>query len=260
VVTTPHGWSKEPDLKLRFYEGLNRLVFLGLDKVAPLSREIYDGLKKIPGISKKLQLIENAVDLAELEKARAIPPEVQRARQEGFFILGYIGQLIHRKGVDILLRALSLLSSEGIKAFVIGEGPLRGELENLAGELGLASKVVFTGYREDRLHFLRGFDVFVLPSRLEGVPRCLMEAMGVGKPVIASDIEGCRGLIPKDGDQGVLFPVNDFQALGERIRYLLANDQERKALGERARAFVVKNYSAERMVREYETLYLDMIE
>lgn len=259
LLATPHGWSKEPDFKLWCYETLNRLVFLGADKVVPLSREIYDGLKRIPGLKKKLQLIENAVDLSELEQAQEIPSEVQKARREGVFILGYIGQLIHRKGVDILLQALALIPSQRFKAFIIGEGPLRKELEKLVKKLGVSQQVVFTGYRKDRLNFLRGFDIFILPSRLEGIPRCLMEAMGMGKPVIASDIEGCRSLIPKDGDQGLLFPINDPQALAERINHLMFHEKERQALGERARAFVAQKYSAQRMAKEYEALYQELL-
>ncbi len=260
LLATPHGWSKEPDFKLWCYETLNRLVFLGTDKVAPLSREIYEGLKKIPGLPKKLHLIENGVDLDELAEPGPLPEEVALARKQGLFVLGYIGQLIHRKGVDVLLRALALLSTQKLKAFIIGEGPLRKELKDLASELGLGDKVIFTGYRKDRLSFLQGFDLFVLPSRLEGIPRCLMEAMGMGKPVIAANIEGCRSLIPQDGVQGHLFPVNDHQALAEKIKYLMANERERKALGERARAFVAEKYSAVRMAREYEVLYQKLLD
>jgi len=259
IIATPHGWSKEPDLKLKLYEILNRLCFLCLDKVVPLSQEIYNGLAKIPGLRRKLFLIQNAVDLSEIEEVKDIPQELRRAREEGYFILGYIGQLIHRKGVDVFLRALARLDKEKIKAFIIGEGPLKASLQRLALNLGLQETVIFTGYREDRLNFLRGFDLFVLPSRLEGVPRCLMEAMGMGKPVIASDIKGCRSLIPEPGVQGYLFPIEDYQTLAKHIQYLKAHPEIRQSLGLRAQEFIKKNYSAERMAKEYEALYAMLI-
>ncbi len=259
-IATPHGWSKEPDLKLKIYELLNRFTFLGVDKVAPLSEEIYQELARIPGLSSRLRLIRNAVDVSEVDSIKNEAPETRAAREEGAFILGYIGQLIHRKGIDILLKALSILRGLNFRLFVVGSGPLRERLEEMARDLGLVDRVVFTGYRADRLQLLRGFDLFVLPSRLEGIPRCLMEAMAMGKPVIASDIDGCRALIPNDGIQGLLFPAQDAQALARRIDYLAHHPEEARLMGERAREFIRIYYSAERMAREYEELYLEVIE
>ncbi|MBA2849523.1 glycosyltransferase family 4 protein [Thermosulfuriphilus ammonigenes] len=259
-IATPHGWSKEPDLKLKIYELLNRLTFLGVDKVAPLSEEIYQELARIPGLSSRLRLIRNAVDVSEVDSVKHEAPETRAAREEGAFILGYIGQLIHRKGIDILLKALSSLRGLNFRLFVVGSGPLRERLEEMARDLGLSDRVVFTGYRADRLQLLRGFDLFVLPSRLEGIPRCLMEAMAMGKPVIASDIDGCRALIPNDGIQGLLFPAQDAQALARRIDYLAHHPEEARLMGGRAREFIRIYYSAERMAREYENLYLEVME
>ncbi|WP_022853499.1 glycosyltransferase family 4 protein [Thermodesulfatator atlanticus] len=260
IIATPHGWSKEPDLKLAIYEGLNRLVFLGLDKVVPLSRELYQGLTGIPGLKRKLRLIVNAVDLAEIDAVKEVPEVVAKKRKEGFFILGYIGQLIHRKGLDVLFKALAKPGLEECFLFIVGEGPLRAQLEQMAKDLGIFERVVFTGYRADRLNFLRGFDVFVLPSRLEGIPRCLMEAMGMGKPVVASDIEGVKDLIPKDGEGGLLFPVEDSNALSEKILLLKENKLLAKKLSEKARKIVAQNFSAERMAQEYQALYQEVWE
>ncbi|AEH44590.1 glycosyl transferase group 1 [Thermodesulfatator indicus DSM 15286] len=255
IIATPHGWSKEPDFKLAVYETLNRLVFLGLDKVVPLSKEIYQGLLRIPGLKRKLTLIVNAVDLSEIEAVKDVPEEVLARKKEGFFILGYIGQLIHRKGLDILLKALSHKELSDCFLFVVGEGPLKNELKALAKKLGLFSRVAFTGYREDRLNFLRGFDVFVLPSRLEGIPRCLMEAMGMGKPVVASAIEGVMDLIPEDGEGGLLFPVKDAHALAQKIAIFKGDQKLRENISQKARQIVAEKFSAERMAREYEALY-----
>ncbi|WP_456432624.1 glycosyltransferase family 4 protein [Thermosulfuriphilus sp.] len=258
IVATPHGWSKEPDLKLKIYETLNRLSFLKVDRVVPLSEEIYQELDRIPGVASRLELIRNAVDISEIDEIQEPAPEVREINEAGLLTLGYIGQLIHRKGIDILLRAASLLKGNlkiDFRLFIVGEGPLRGELEHMAGELGLAEKVVFTGYRPDRLNLLKGFDIFILPSRLEGIPRCLMEAMAMGKAVIASDIKGSRALIPNEGLQGLVFPPEDARALAEKIIYLVRNKEERRQIGVRAREFIRIYYSAERMAREYEDLY-----
>ena len=123
--------------------------------------------------------------------------------------------------------------------------------------LGISERTHFLGFRKDRLALLKGLDVFVLPSRLEGIPRCLMEAMAAGVPVIASDIPGCNDLVI-DHETGILFPVNDAQALAEKVRELAVNHALRGSLAKAAREFVEQNFSATRMAREYESLYLSL--
>jgi len=123
--------------------------------------------------------------------------------------------------------------------------------------LGISDRIHFYGFRSDRLAFLKGFDVFVLPSRSEGIPRCLMESMAAEVPVIATDIPGCRNLI--DGENtGLLFPMNDSEALGNRIRKLSHAEDLRMTLGQNAKAYLEKHYSASRMAREYEKLYSNL--
>src|SRR5208283_5826212 len=113
---------------------------------------------------------------------KEVARELIQFRNEGIFIIGYIGQLIPRKGLDVLLDAVSRLSFENWRLAIIGEGESRLSLENQAKDLKISDKVCFFGFREDRIAFLRGFDVFVLPSRSEGIPRSVMEAMATGVP------------------------------------------------------------------------------
>ena len=110
----------------------------------------------------------------------------------------------------------------------------------------------------DRLAFLKGFDVFVLPSRSEGIPRGMMESMAAEVPIIATDIPGCRNLI--DGvNTGLLFPVDDSEALGDRIKKLSHAEDLRKAISQNGKAFLKEYFSASRMAREYEKLYCKLI-
>jgi glycosyltransferase involved in cell wall biosynthesis len=128
----------------------------------------------------------------------------------------------------------------------------------MVAELGLSRRVTFTGYREDRMAFLKGFDVFVLPSRSEGIPRCLMESMAAGIPVVASDIPGCRNLI--DGSStGLLFPAGDEVALQSRISELADSAERRSSIIDRARRFVESRFSCERMAEEYASFYEKLI-
>jgi glycosyltransferase involved in cell wall biosynthesis len=254
IVSTPHGWSKQADFKLMCYEFLDRCAFPFFDAVTPLSDELFQRLRAIPWLNGKLRLIRNAVDTSEIENVKDVAEELKQFRDEGNFIIGYIGQLIPRKGLDVLLDAVSRLSFENWRLAIIGEGESRLPLESQAKDLKINDKVYFYGFREDRIAFLRGFDVFVLSSRLEGIPRCIMEAMAAGIPVIASDIPGCRDLIVH-GQTGLLFPVDAGEILANRIETIASDDQIRDGLTRRGRELINSQFSAARMAEEYAGLY-----
>jgi glycosyltransferase involved in cell wall biosynthesis len=197
------------------------------------------------------------VDLTEIDSVTEGAPELQAWKSRGDTIAGYIGQLIARKRLDTLLRAFSKLDIVGKRLCIVGEGPERPELERLAGELGVADRVRFFGFRNDRIALMKHFDVFVLPSRLEGIPRCVLEAMASRVPVAASDIPGCRTLVT-DGVTGVLFPVGDDRVLAAKLRDLLANGAMRASLADKAYALVRRDYSAETMAEKYTDLYFQL--
>lgn len=254
IITTPHGWSRQADFRVLCYEMISRCIFPFLDAVAPLSRELFDELQHAPGMDGKLHLILNGVDISEIESQRDIFEEILRWKNDRFFVIGYIGQLIPRKGIDVLLKAVSRLGSLNWRLAIVGDGEERAHLELMAEELGIADRTRFFGFRKDRLAFLKGFDAFVLPSRLEGIPRCLMEAMAAGAPVVATDIAGCRDLI-HHGETGLLFPLEDDKRLAEEIVRVASNDVLRSALRDKGRSFILGNFSAESMARQYESLY-----
>jgi glycosyltransferase involved in cell wall biosynthesis len=254
VISTPHGWSTQAGIKLKLYEALDRLGFVLMDAVVPLSADLYAELRGLPVRRGKLHLIENGVDLAELDTPAAPAAELTPWKESGCTIIGYIGQLIPRKGLDTLIRAFSALSGAKLRLCIVGEGPQRPELESLAARLGETQRVHFLGYRADRIALLKGFDAFVLPSALEGTPRSLLEAMAAGVPVIGSDIPGCRTLI-EPGRTGLLFHFGDATGLAQALRRLLAETNERAARVEAAKDLVRTRFSAEQMAVRYAALY-----
>jgi glycosyltransferase involved in cell wall biosynthesis len=257
IVSTPHGWSVRAGLKLQAYEALDRAAFPLFDAVVPLSDALYGELASIPGLRRRLHLIRNGVDIAEIDAVTAVAPEALAWGREDEFVVGYIGQLIARKGLDVLLQAFARARLGRKRLVLLGEGPQRGELEQLAQRLAIREQVEVLGFRDDRLAFLKGFDVFVLPSRLEGIPRCLMEAMAARVPIIATDIPGCADLVTH-AETGLLFAVDDVHTLSatlERVR----DRSLRRDLASRARERVVKTYSAEAMAREYQALFSSLL-
>ena len=257
IVSTPHGWSANAGLKVQIYEALDRLVFRFFDAVVPLSSDLYEGLLRFPGLRRKLRLIRNGVDLSEVDSVTQRSPELQAWKSQGNVILGYIGQLIPRKGLDTLLHAFRNLDIPGKRLCIVGEGPQRLELERLADQIGEKERVHFFGFRDDRIALMKCFDVFVLPSRLEGIPRCVLEAMAARVPVVATDIPGCRALV-EDNVTGILFPVDDHVGLAAKLRLLLGNVGLRDSMADAGHRLVRKEYSAETMAQKYTELYVEL--
>lgn len=255
IISTPHGWSRDAGIKLQCYEILDRLVFPFFDAVVPLSPDLMAPLKNIPFLKSKLHLIENGVDTTEIEECKTIAPELQDLKQRGYFIIGYIGQLIHRKGLDILLKAASQLDSDlKWKIALVGDGPQRKDLTRLAKTLGIEEHVNYYGFRNNRLEFLNGYDVFVLPSRLEGIPRCLMEALVSKTPVISSDIPGSVELIRQD-KTGHLFKKENIKDLSKAIMHIVEHSDHAVIIAEHGYNYVIQNYSSIRMAEDYQKLY-----
>jgi glycosyltransferase involved in cell wall biosynthesis len=254
VVSTPHGWSKNADFKLHCYEGINRLIFPFFSAVVPVSREIYQELNHLPWLGHKLHLIENGVDLEEIGTVTEINDAIASWRHQGRFVLGYIGQLIPRKGLDILIQAFASLDYRSFRLAIVGSGAQEAELRNLVDRYSLGEYIKFFGFREDRLGFLKGFDAFILPSRREGTPRCVMEAMAAGVPVIVSNIQGCLNLVTHNNN-GLVFEVDDHQNLANQINRLRYDTSLRARLCREAQRHILKQFSAQRMADEYLQLY-----
>ena len=258
TLSTPHGWSVNAGFKLQVYEALDRFSFLFMDAVAPLSQDLCDGLQSLPGLKSKLHLIENAVDLSEIDARSEMPEMLRHWREAGRIVIGYIGQLISRKRIDTLIQAFHALEIPNKQLCLIGDGPQRAELESLAERLDERDNIAFLGFRGDRIDFLKGFDIFVLPSELEGIPRCLMEATGAGIAVIASDIPGCRDVVLPE-QTGLLVPVGDSAALSRQMRRLTEDQELRGRLARDGAERTRRRYSADALAGAYTELYESMV-
>jgi len=166
-------------------------------------------------------VIPNAVSLRANGKLRVFRPSGGRTCLEAVTV----ARLVHQKGIDCLIRSLPLLSEDTarrLRVVVFGDGPLRDELRELARHLGVATMVEFQGWRDDVVERLAEFDFFVLPSRSEGQPFALLEAMAAGIPVVASAVSGIPEALDH-GSCGTLVPPDDPQSLATAME-LLAGD------------------------------------
>ncbi len=168
--------------------------------------------------------------------------------------VGALARLDPIKGLDLLLRAAAPL--ESVELTVIGEGPARAELEALANELGLSDRVRFVPWADDARRRLAELDVFVLPSRNEGFPLSIVEAMLAGRPVIATDVGSVSEAVGEE--TGILVPPGDVARLQAAISELVADPARRRRLGEAGRRRALDRFTSAAMARAFETLYREL--
>ncbi|WP_430414647.1 glycosyltransferase family 4 protein [Marinobacter adhaerens] len=258
-VSTPHGFSGNVGFKLRMFIRLGTSILRYFDAVAPLSEELVEDMHYFKVPSSKIHFIRNGVDIKDVDATLA-SDNAHGKSESGRRSIGFIGQLIPRKGLLDLLNAFDRLHEcrPGLELQLIGEGRQRPELEEKCTTMKSGPAVKFLGFREDRLELLSTFDVFVMTSSLEGIPRCLMESMAVGVPVVAYDIPGVDQLV-EDRVTGLLVPHGDVGALVEACKKVLDDPDLRARLIANARARVEEVYSARRMADEYLELFQQLM-
>ena len=174
----------------------------------------------------------------------------------GELAIGIVAALETRKGHDVLLHALARLRRDGIAmcCLVCGDGSRRAQLESLAQGLGIADAVRFLGEQRQVADVLAALDVFVLPSRHEGLGVAILEAMAMALPVVASDVGGIPEIVDA-GRTGVLVPPEDAAALASAIAALDRDRALAHQMGAAGRARVLAEFSMEVMADRYERLY-----
>lgn len=171
-----------------------------------------------------------------------------------------VGRLVYQKGHEFLVQALVKVASRfpNVKIGICGEGPSRSRLESQILELGLSNNVRLLGEWADVSPVLAVADIFVLPSRWEGLPMALLEAMAVGLPVIATRVEGVEEVIT-DNVHGLLVVPEDSDNLAHAIIRILKNPELRNQIGAAAKTHVLQNNTTEGMCRKYYDLILDLL-
>jgi glycosyltransferase involved in cell wall biosynthesis len=256
AVATPHGFENTRDLKLQMFIRLGNLALRFFDRVAPLSEALMQDMARIGVPGRKVRMIRNGVDLGELEAFSRVSPQSDGRP----FTIGYVGQMASRKNVGDLIRCFDLFNARHPESrlVLVGDGPRRSQLETLAASLPSAARIDFLGYREDRLEIVRTLDLFCMTSSLEGIPRCMMEAMGLGIPVAAYDIPGIDQLIVH-GKTGLTARFGDVKGLCDCWQQVYSNRETACKLGESGKGYINDRYSARRMAADYFRLYAGLL-
>jgi glycosyltransferase involved in cell wall biosynthesis len=243
-----HG-STDESWKVRLYNRIDGTLLPRADRLVVMSER---HKRDFSAAGEKVRVIHNAILAIPSESS---PVELGAIRRPGVPLIGAIGRLSPEKGVDVLIEAVSLLPARSVSIVLAGNGPERAALEQQAVALGLRSDIHFLGTVEDVASLYRQLDLVVLPSRSEGLPNVLLEALSADVPVVATAV----GAVPEvltDEAAGRIVAPGDPYALAEAIRQSL--EQGRSASAKRARAAVAEHFSLEKRVRRHLSLYSEL--
>ena len=279
VITHRYKPSYMMAIMAPFLGGCRRVisVFHGLKEFDRYSRQLmakcfYTDKWRIVGVSQavvndlldkgipkgRLALIRNAIDskaLIERQFSKVVALNKLLLPQDKL-VIGTIGRTKHIKGHDILLEGFApiCVKNKELHLVIMGGGELESRLNDLAERLGISDNVTITGSLTDAYKYLKTVDIFIMPSRSEGLPVAMLEAMSTGLPVIGSNVGGIPEAL---GDAGITIDANSIQAVTESIERLVgATDREREDMG----SALKKRISEEFSIEKYHKAFQDLVE
>jgi len=245
-------------LGYRFYLKVEDMLSRFADWAIPNSKSGEEFLIQRGMNPKKVQVIHNGINLERLTSADEDVSRVRHSLGAGTDgkVVGITARLFPQKRHDAFLRTANIInqSMPVVRYAIVGNGPLKRDLEELSQKLGLDQKVTFCGEQPGVGSFISAFDVAVMTSETEGCSNSILEAMALGKPVVATDVGG-NGELINHGDTGFLIPLGDEEALAEAIMTLLQDTERAQAMGRRAKQKVDSQFSVSNMVRRYQNIY-----
>lgn len=259
-----HGWDmSDPHGQNRKFRLMRRLYSPFVRRYVALSGHLADYLTGPVGIdARRVARICNGVDTQRFSPASDVEDAFPDApfRRAGHCIFGTVGRLQAVKDQLNLVRAFALARQSGgeigqrMRLVIAGEGPLRGEIEAVIRDEALSEFVWLAGERKDVPNVMRGLDVFVLPSKAEGISNTVLEAMASGLPVLATAVGGNSELVV-EGDTGALVPAQDSAAMALALLDYAADAALCRRQGVAGRTRAVEHFSLDGMVQRYVELY-----
>ena len=263
-IHAEHGWdTHDPQGKSTRYQRLRRAYKPFVSHYVAVSKDLDDYLERAIGVPQfRRSLITNGVDTQAFLPAQGAPsavPGCPFVLGENW-LLGTVGRLQSVKNQPLLVRAFVRLLQDHPEAairmrlVVVGEGPLRAEIETLLADANVSHLAWLAGARDDVADVLRMLNCFVLPSQAEGTSCTLQEAMACGLPVVATAVGGTPDLL-KHGESGFLVDSDDEAAMANAIWALYTDKAKTLRLAQNARDWALQNFGLDAMVHSYESLF-----
>lgn len=231
---------------------VERIAVQGVQRVISVSAGDLEALRREAGLRGPAHVVPNAVDLARFTGGDRLAARARLGLPAEAQVVGTVARLVRQKGIEDLLQAAQVTGGVD-RWLIVGDGPLRERLQRQAAHL----PVTWLGERHDIPQILAALDLFVLPSRWEGHPIALLEALAMGLPAVATATDGAREILSDPG-VGVVVPRGSPALLAQAITTLLADTERRAALSSRGPE-VARRWGPEAMAARVEEIYRDMI-
>jgi glycosyltransferase involved in cell wall biosynthesis len=259
LVYTEHGRTF-PDPQLQIY--LDRMAGKFTDRIVAVGeplREYLINTVKLP--ARKVITIKNGIDTARFGPSAETRAAVRNefGYGTGDVVIAIVARLAPVKNHKLLIDTFGTFAGKYPQArlLIIGDGPLRGELESHVAHCSLQQKITFAGDRPDVERLMTGADIATLSSQSEGISLTLLEAMATGLPVVATNVGGNPTIIT-EGRDGHLVEQN-VPSYSTALGRLVESETVRRQLGERARTTVIEKWSVTRMAEQYQELYAELV-
>jgi glycosyltransferase involved in cell wall biosynthesis len=252
-LATCHSWYSET-AKLKVLEYLDKRAVRRFDHVIAVSEEIYRDLRASGMPEERLSRIDNGISLPRVDAQQRDEIRAEWNLAPGEKLIVQIGRLAKSKRNELLLKAVAGLSGDiAARVVLVGDGEERAALADYARSLGIDSRVIFAGYRQDAAAVMAAADVLAITSNKEGLPIVLLEAMAVGCPIVATAV----GAIPRvlSPESAWIVPVDDEGALVRALREALGESESARARALKAKAVFIERHALDVMGRQYLDLY-----
>lgn len=258
IIATEHN----VDFYKRLYHFIiDKFLSISTDRIIAVSNKVKKFYVNRGIKPDKIEVIYNGIktDGYRIDELGRLEVKKEFGIEDDEILLGVIGRLVEQKGHKYLFEALNMLDGRyKIKLLVVGEGPLLENLRSQIAGLKLEDKVIFTGLRKDVARILKDIDILVMPSLREGLPIIALEAMAAGKPIVATNVGGNPEVILEE-ETGFLVPAKDYLALSKAIERLIQYKELAKKMGENGYNRVKNHFSIEKMVKETEEIYCELL-
>jgi glycosyltransferase involved in cell wall biosynthesis len=218
-------------------------------------------IKKVKILEEKIEVLYNGIEIQTFTDYGKDPELLQKFKLQKIFpVIGTVGRLDFRKGQIFLIRAIAKLKGTypDIKLIIVGGGELENELKEECKRLGITDIVFFLGTQKNIKNFLSILDIFILPSLQEGLSISLIEAMSMGKSVIATNIGGIPEVV-SDKVDGLLVEPKNIDMIVEAVKFILNNAEQRDKMRENARIKVEKKFSIENYIYQLDNIYMQLL-
>jgi sugar transferase (PEP-CTERM/EpsH1 system associated) len=257
VIYSEHGRHFEDiDLSKKLNTAVKKILFNRVDTLLTVSSQLSDEMKDRYGLNRRIEVIQNGVDVNKFFPARHPAP---LNRFFGFdpqdFIVGSVARLDAGKNFEEFISNFIAYQKNNIKLVIVGDGPEYNNLKNLIDSNDASDRIILLGHRDDIPPILQSFNLFVLPSSSEGLSNVLLEAMATGLPLVAYNVGGNPELIDNDG--GYLLGLKENDAFQNCISLMAENPFQCEAMGKYNRKKAEIQFSIDVMIIKYKQMYMN---